>query len=225
MPIELLLTAGPTREPIDHVRFLSNRSSGQLGVAVASEAVSRHWNTTLLLGTGGIDPPAALAPCCHPFDTTDDLQSLLGIHTPKCDILIMAAAVADFIPRQYSGEAKLSRHHGPINLTLDPAPDLIAQIATQSRPNQTIVGFALESSKTMESAARAKLDRKGLDAIVANPLKTMDAQTISAMFMERGGDAIAADPDLPKTQFASWLLDQVAALHERRVRGVSSAPP
>ena len=150
MPIELLLTAGPTREPIDHVRFLSNRSSGQLGLAVASEAVSRHWNTTLLLGTGGIDPPAALTRCCHPFDTTDDLQSLLGIHAPKCDILIMAAAVADFIPRQNSGQAKLSRHHGPINLTLDPAPDLIAQIATQSRSNQTIVGFALESSDTFQ---------------------------------------------------------------------------
>ena len=225
MPIKLLLTAGPTREPIDRVRYLSNRSSGRLGLAVASEALTRRWNVSLLLGKGAMDPPTPLAACCHRFDTTGDLEQLLAVHAPACDILIMAAAVADFIPRCGDGHAKLSRHEGPVSLMLDPAPDLIAAVARASRADQTIIGFALEASDGLEAAARAKLERKGLDAIVANPLETMDAETISATFIQRRGTATTAPPDLPKSRFAKWLLDCAAALHEGRARDVSSAPP
>lgn len=208
--MRILITAGPTREPLDAVRMLTNRSSGQLGIAVASEAMNRGHDTTLLLGQGAIAPPQALDACCRRFDSTKDLEALLCEVFPAADLLIMAAAVADFIPEQAAAGTKQSRRDGPIQVTLHPAPDLVAALAKTKRPDQAIVGFALESAATLAERATAKLARKGLDAIVANPLDTMEATTITATLIWADGQIDAAPPALPKDEFAAWLLDRIA---------------
>jgi phosphopantothenoylcysteine decarboxylase/phosphopantothenate--cysteine ligase len=209
-PMRILITAGPTREPLDAVRVLTNRSSGQLGIAVASEAMNRGHDTTLLLGHGADMPPQSLEGYCQRFDSTNDLCELLQDAFPRTDLLIMAAAVADFIPEQAPPGTKRSRHDGPINVTLHPAPDLVASLAKTKRPDQAIVGFALEPAATLRERATAKLSKKGLDAIVANPLDTMESTHITATLIWADGHTDTAPPDLPKKAFASWLLDRVA---------------
>lgn len=208
--MRILITAGPTREPLDAIRLLTNRSSGQLGIAVASEAIKRGHDTTLLLGRGPHSPPSTIEACCRRFDSTNDLQSLLDETFPAADLLIMAAAVADFIPEQAPAGTKMSRHDGPVQLTLHPAPDLVATIANRKRPEQTVVGFALEPGATLIDRAIAKLSKKGLDAIVANPLDTMESSHITARLIWANGQIDTAADDLTKEAFATWLLDRLA---------------
>ena len=205
--VKILITAGPTREPIDAVRVLSNRSSGLMGVAVAAEAVRRGHETTLLLGRGATHRPDASIHC-HPFDTTAELAELLCTCFPQADMLIMAAAVADFIPEPTASGTKMSRHDGPRTLTLHPAPDLVADVAAGKRSDQTIIGFALEPAAELLERAVAKLARKGLDAIVANPLEAMESTQVSGMFISADGQIVDAPTDLPKDKFAEWLLDR-----------------
>ena len=125
---------------------------------------------------------------------------------PDTRLLVMAAAVADFIPQPLAGE-KVSRHDGPVQLTLTPAEDLLAGIAARRTPGQTLVGFALEAAGDLPDRALAKMQRKSVDAIVANPLETMDAATISATLMCADGRTFEAQPHMPKAAFARWLLD------------------
>ena len=205
--MKILVTAGPTREPIDAVRVLSNRSSGLMGVAVAAEAAQRGHETTLLLGRGATHRPDASIHC-RPFDTAAELADLLRTCFPQADMLIMAAAVADFIPEPTDRGAKMSRHDGPCTLTLHPAPDLVADVAAGKRPDQTIIGFALEPAADLPERAAAKLAQKGLDAIVANPLEAMESTQISGMFISADGQIVYAPTDLPKNKFAIWLLNQ-----------------
>jgi phosphopantothenoylcysteine decarboxylase/phosphopantothenate--cysteine ligase len=189
--------------------MLSNRSSGRMGVAVALEAITRGHEVTLLLGRGAMEPPAELDGCCRRFETTADLHHLLESTFSESDLLIMAAAVADFIPETPPPDTKLSRHDGPIHLTLRPAPDLVAALAASKRPDQRIVGFALERADELNDRARSKLKRKNLDAIVANPLETMDARTVTATLIAADGHATAAPAGLSKPDFAAWLLDRM----------------
>lgn len=203
----LLITAGPTHEPIDEVRYLANRSSGRLGIAIADDAARRGWRATILLG------PTDLAPSdtrvdLHRFRTTADLERLLAEHAPHCDLLIMAAAVADYRPRA-AAPGKTPRTDRPLTIELEPTPDLIRAAAARKRPDQVFVGFALEPRETMLEAARAKLERKGLDAVVANPLETMDAPTIEATLLFREGEAASTRGRIPKSDFACWLLDAI----------------
>jgi phosphopantothenoylcysteine decarboxylase/phosphopantothenate--cysteine ligase len=205
----LLVTAGPTREPIDAVRYLSNRSSGRTGIAIATEAARRNIPTTLLLGPVANAPERTPSLHIERFETTAELRHLLLRHWPNHALLIMAAAVADFIPQVLS-KGKASRHEGPCTLTLEPAIDLLKEAAVSRAPGQYLVGFALEPAATCISNARAKLLRKGVDAIVANPLETMDAPTIAASLVLADGTMIEPPCELPKTQFASWLMDALA---------------
>ena len=158
-----------------------------------------------------MDPPGELHHCCTRFETTGDLQELLEEAFPRADLLIMAAAVADFIPSDVDLSTKRSRSDGPLHLTLKPAPDLVAALARGKRPDQRIVGFALESERVLESQARAKLSRKGLDAIVANPLETMEAECITATLITADGQAASPPRGMSKTEFAGWLLDRMTA--------------
>ena len=207
-PPRILITAGPTHEPIDEVRYLANRSSGRMGIALAEAAARRGHPTTLLLG------PTHLVPDVHPslevrrFRTTSDLQRSLEALWPRHDLLIMAAAVADYRPPE--GECrlgKLRRSGEPLVLELEPTPDLVGSL--ERRGDQRIVGFALEPADRLETAAHEKLDRKHLDAIVANPLDTMDAERVSAVLIRSGADDEPAPPGLTKPAFAEWLLDRV----------------
>ncbi len=201
----ILITAGPTYEPIDAVRFIGNRSSGRLGCALAAAARDAGWDVTLLLGPVAQDLPEGIA--VHRFETSDELADLLDRHFPNCDMLIMAAAVADYRPPVVS-ERKTPRTAGSLTLKLEPVPDLVAQCAEQRRPGQRIVGFALEEPTQLASRAKEKLRRKGVDYIVANPLATMGAGSIQAVVFTADGREITPPNDATdKSAFSRWLIE------------------
>lgn len=218
--MRLVITAGPTQEPIDAVRYLGNRSSGRLGIALACEAAGRGHDVTLLLGPTPRQCDDSRVRVVR-FRTTADLQLLLREAVPACDALIMAAAVADYRPvvRSHAGAPpidpsthKLPRQGGPLSIDLVPTPDLLAERVQARRPGQVFVGFALEPRERLVDSARAKLARKGVDMIVANPLETMDAETIEATLVHAGGAVEPAGSMTSKEAFAPWLLDRVERL-------------
>ena len=210
----LLISAGPTHEPIDAVRFIGNRSSGKLGILLAEHAASLGWNITLLLGPT-CQSPASESIRLERFVSTHDLQRLLISHAPSCDVLVMAAAVADFTPEETDPTSKLRRSDSKnLTLTLSPTPDLLAGCCQTAGPTQLMVGFALEPANELIKSARHKLGRKNADLIVANPLETMESGEIQA--------SIVASPPLSayerctegkvsKAEFARWLLPILTA--------------
>ena len=207
----LLITAGPTHEPIDAVRFLGNRSSGRLGIALAEAAADLGWNVCILLGP----VPTAIS---HPkvsirrFRTCDDLDALLKEEAPKADVLVMAAAVADYRPKPNPAMSggKFRRSNTPLTLELEPTPDLLAGVSARRRPGQFLVGFALEPRADLLSSATLKLERKGVDLVVANPLETMDSDDIEAILIARDGSIIHSPGGegvtISKRDFVRWLL-------------------
>lgn len=224
MPPRLLITAGPTHEPIDAVRFIGNRSSGKMGLALADEAARRGMHVTLLLGPV---PAAPTNPAIRlrRFRTCEDLRTLLREEVPQADILVMAAAVADYRPKvdpQFFG-GKFRRKNENLTLELEPTPDLLAEVAKSRRPNQLMVGFALEPREDLLASAHAKLERKKIDMVVANPLETMDSDTIEAIVLSkvppqnRHGHAAQESQVqetrtpglLTKPQAAAWIMDQI----------------
>jgi phosphopantothenoylcysteine decarboxylase/phosphopantothenate--cysteine ligase len=209
------VTAGPTHEPIDSVRYIANRSSGRMGLALADAAVQRRLPTTLLLGPTPLRPPEHSLLTTLRFQTTADLESLLKQHWPAHDVLIMAAAVADYSPTPSAADSsgKLKRG-GPMTLQLEPTPDLLAGLTTMTRPDQTVIGFALEPHDRLVTSAQDKLVRKHLHAIVANPLETMDSPIISARVFLPGGKVLKPEPSIAKEQFAEWLLDQLREIED-----------
>ena len=202
----VLVTAGPTREPIDAVRFVSNRSSGAMGMAIADAAAEAGCDVTLLLGP--VLAPTTLGErvTVERFSSTADLQALLAEHFPACELLIMAAAVADYRMRQVSaGKAARS---GSLKLELEATPDLVAEVAQRKRDDQRIVAFALEEAEAMEGRAVEKMRRKGVDAIVANPLATMEDGRVDAVYLTAAGER--ERPGLmSKPDFARWLVRRV----------------
>ena len=212
----LLITAGPTQEPIDDVRFIGNRSSGRLGAALADAAAKAGWDVTLLLGPSAVEPSRTAVNLVR-FQTTADLQAALAQHAPGCDALVMAAAVADYTPvkGQHPGEdasGKIKRTSGEITLRLRSTPDLIAEEATRKRDDQLYVAFALEPRDRLLDSARSKLERKGVDAIVANPLETMNADSIEAILLTSEGVHDRTDGAISKADFAPWLLEKITEL-------------
>lgn len=205
----LLITAGPTWEPIDAVRYLANRSSGKMGLEIAKSALYRAWPTTLLLGPTPLPLPDDSQLSIERFQTTNDLKSLLLQHWPNFDILIMAAAVADFRPKTANLDAKMKLKKSQLNLILEPNPDLIQLISTFSQPHQTVIGFALEATDKLLESAQKKLKAKQLDAIVANDLQTMGSDQIQATLLLRDGSTRSPNKKLSKSDFANWLLDEV----------------
>lgn len=214
VPLRLLITAGPTQEPIDEVRYLGNRSSGRLGVALANEAARRGMDVRILLGpvqSVHLDPKVRI----DRFRTVSDLQRLLARHSTGCDVLVMAAAVADFrpVPSSAAPSGKLRREGAAdgMVLHLEPTPDLLAEVAARRTPGQLIIGFALEPGSGLLDAARRKLERKGIDLIVANPLETMDSPTIDAHLVARNG-MVQSPGRMTKQEFAAWLLGRVETM-------------
>jgi len=250
MPRCILITAGPTHEPIDEVRYIANRSSGKMGIAIAEAARDAGWDVTLLLGPTPLCPPLvrgddcaasaqAVAESPRPlpkgkkggsasplasrgsanseintirFTTTEDLRTLLAEHFPQCDVLVMAAAVADYRPVK-SAAGKIERGKERLTLQLEPTPDLVAECAKRKRPDQFIVGFALEETDKLRDRAIEKLKRKGLDAIVANPLETMGADTIGATIylLQKGEVRDLRQTSSEKRQFARRLIEWLSS--------------
>lgn len=209
----LLIAAGPTHEPIDAVRFIGNRSSGRLGIALADEAAGRGWRVTLLLGPTHLAPSEAGVRTLR-YRTTADLAGLLEREQPGCDVLVMAAAVADYRPLTTRDmlAGKLRRENRAMVIELEPTPDLLAACSTRRRAGQVLIGFALEPEAELLDSARRKLERKGVDAIVANPLETMESPEIRAIVVLRGGVERDAGSAMAKAKFAGWLMDLVEEL-------------
>lgn len=159
---KVLVTAGPTREPIDPVRFVSNRSSGKMGHALAERARARGADVVLLTGS---DRPVAPGIEAVRFETAADLKRLLEERFEACDVLVMAAAVADFVPERLP--RRLHRSEGPRSVSLAPGEDLLAGIAAR-KGSRVVVAFAAESGDGQEERARRKLAAKNADWIVWN---------------------------------------------------------
>lgn len=204
--MRILITAGPTREPIDDVRFISNRSSGQMGFALAQAAVDAGHYVTLLLGPVLLPPSVGERVRIERFNTTAELEALLAEHFPSCDVLIKAAAVADYRPSKLL-RGKTPRGDG-LSIQLEPTPDLVAGCAKTKRDDQTIIAFALEDPLVLESRAVEKMQRKKVDAILANPLQTMDAADIEPILFYADGRRDAPGR-MPKTQLAKWLVSRI----------------
>lgn len=210
-PGRLVITAGPTHEPIDAVRFIGNRSSGRLGVTLADHAASLGWNVRLLLGPTCLSTSDSRVEVVR-FRTTADLEIALAAHAPWCDVLVMAAAVADYRPRVTPEmlQGKHRRTAEGLKIELEATPDLLAACAKARRAGQTFVGFALEPRDRLMASARSKLQRKSLDMIVANPLETMDGPTIEAIVLTSGGAEHRTQGAILKEQFAPWLMGIIA---------------
>jgi phosphopantothenoylcysteine decarboxylase/phosphopantothenate--cysteine ligase len=160
----VLVTAGPTHEPIDPVRFIGNRSSGKMGIAIAREAAARGATVTLVLGPATIAPPPAME--VVRVQTADDMRSAVVDRFAAADVIVMAAAVADFRPKAPNA-SNMKKEAGVPDLMLEPTPDILAELGERRRSGQFLVGFAAETDD-VEDAGREKLRSKHLDALVAN---------------------------------------------------------
>ena len=202
--MDALITAGPTREPIDPVRFIGNRSSGRMGAALASAALAAGHRVTLILGPVEIAFPSAARRI--DVETAGQMHEAVLREFPSHDILIMAAAVADYRPiKAYS--QKLGRE-GALTIQCEPTPDIVADAARIKRPGQRIVGFSLESDGDV-ARARQKLARKNLDLIVYNPVATMHSEDVVATLLWSDGREESL-PRQSKEHFALTLLAKAA---------------
>lgn len=207
--MKILITAGPTREPIDAVRFVGNRSSGKTGVALARAALGAGHRVVLLLGPCACNPPMGCE--TYRFESTAELKQLLEAQFGDCDVLLMAAAVADYRPTLVA-EGKLPRgENGPLTLVLDPTPDLVRLAASQKRANQRVIAFALEERDQLELRASAKLKKKDVDAIVACPLGTMESDSITPLWLTAAGER-ESPGRMSKEDFAKWLVARAEAM-------------
>jgi phosphopantothenoylcysteine decarboxylase/phosphopantothenate--cysteine ligase len=207
--LRVLVTAGPTREPIDPIRFVSNRSSGKMGHALAAAARDRGASVTLLSGPVDLLPPEGVRVLS--FETADELHGQLVSEFPECDVLVMAAAVADFIPQ--SSRERLHRGDGARTLDLSPGRDLLASLQPLKR-GQTMVAFAAET-EDFEARGRRKLESKGADLIVVNDVGRsdigFDAQDNEVLILGRDGSAQSVSRR-GKREVAERILDALRAV-------------
>jgi len=209
----VLVTAGGTREALDPVRFIGNRSSGKMGYALADAAQSRGARVILISGPTMLHPPAH----CEVIKVTtaDQMRRAVMERLPEATLVIKAAAVADYRPVNVADQ-KLKRT-GPIMLELAPTEDILAEVVRCRKPGQLIVGFAAETENRMENG-RAKLLRKGADAIVVNTVTGdgvgIEADSNSATFLTLT-TAIEL-PEMPKRNLADRILDEIVTLRRPR---------
>jgi phosphopantothenoylcysteine decarboxylase/phosphopantothenate--cysteine ligase len=213
----VLVSAGGTREPIDGVRAITNRSSGKMGYAVAFEALRRGAEVVLVSGPSGQEPPAGAR--VVRVETALEMRDAIRAELARAGVVVMAAAVADFRPAErHPGKLKkeaLAPGSAP-ELRLVPNPDILEEIS-RDRGDRIVVGFAAESGDVIE-AARRKLARKGCDLLVANdvsgPDGAFDSDTNAVHFVWPGGE-VESLPRLPKAEVAAQLFDRVDKLRGR----------
>lgn len=206
----VLITSGPTQEPIDAVRFVSNRSSGKMGAALARAA--------LLMGAERVVVIAGPSSATYPSDaevvrvrTAEEMLRAGLHHAPEADLIIGAAAVADYRPES-PASGKVRRSSEPVEMRLVPNPDIIASLA-QAAPKATVIGFAAEPDAAVD-VAKAKVARKGLAAIAANDVSQdgigFDADDNALRLVWADGRQVASGR-MSKLQCAKWLLEQVSS--------------
>jgi phosphopantothenoylcysteine decarboxylase/phosphopantothenate--cysteine ligase len=207
----LVVTAGPTCEDLDPVRFLTNRSSGKMGYALAEAAVRRGARTLLVSGPTDLPVPAGVD--WVPVRSTEEMRSAVRERASEASIVIMAAAVADYRPTAARAH-KLKRTDERLTLELEPTPDILAELGRE-KGARILVGFAAETDRVADNA-RAKLSRKGADMIVANDVTQkgagFDTDTNIVTLFLRDGREIPL-PQLTKFDVANRILDHVLELH------------
>jgi phosphopantothenoylcysteine decarboxylase/phosphopantothenate--cysteine ligase len=208
----VLVTAGPTREPLDPVRFLSNRSSGKMGYALAAEALRRGARVILVSGPSSLYPP--LGAEFRPVETAADMAREVKKGLPRADVLIMAAAVADFRPAGRS-EQKIKKREIPPVLELVPTEDILGALDRPAgRSKKVIVGFAAETGDVTANALR-KLREKRLDLIVANDVSRegigIDSDLNQVVIIDRKGAAVES-PTASKREISRLIMDRIEVL-------------
>jgi phosphopantothenoylcysteine decarboxylase/phosphopantothenate--cysteine ligase len=207
--VRVLVTAGRTEEEIDSVRYISNRSSGKMGFAIARKAADLGADVTLIHGPVDVAPPAVKS--VTRIKSAAELRKAVSKAFPKCDVLVMTAAVADYTPVKKSGE-KLKRTGGKMSLELRSTDDILAGLGGKKKDSQVVVGFALESSGG-ESAAKKKAAAKGCDYMILNMIggKTGFGSDTNDVTVYRKNRKIAGTGLVSKAEAAGAILDILAA--------------
>ena len=211
-----LITVGATREEIDPVRFISNRSSGRMGFALAEAAVRRGGEVTVVAGTTTVDPPRGVR--VVKALSAEEMSQAVARESPGASVFIGAAAIADYRPAQRA-EQKIKKSQDAITLTLERTPDVLSQVAAARSNGMLVVGFAAETENVVDNA-KEKLRSKKLDAIVANDVTRADSGFDSAtnaitIITRDEGDAIEL-PVMQKSEAADRILDVVLNLRRRQ---------
>jgi phosphopantothenoylcysteine decarboxylase/phosphopantothenate--cysteine ligase len=213
----VLISSGPTHEPIDPVRFVGNRSTGKMGVALAAEAVARGAAVTVVLGPGAIAPAGAEI---VRVETAEQMRDEVLARADDVDAIVMAAAVADFRPKAVA-DRKLKKDGGPPEVILEPTPDILTELGERGG-DAVLVGFAAETEE-LEAAGRKKLEAKRADVVVVNLVGRegtgFGSDTNEAMILAATGD------DVPlrgwgKRELAAAVLDRVVSLLPARTTDV-----
>lgn len=211
----VLVTAGPTREPVDPVRVLTNRSSGRMGFALAASAWRRGADVVLIAGPTSVEPPPGPVLCS--VETAQAMADAVTDAISAADLVIMSAAVADFRPAAQAS-AKIRRADQPPGIALEATPDILAATRPHRAAGSIVVGFALETGNGLASA-RKKLEEKALDLIVVNdatePGAGFDVVTNRVTLIDRHGETEEL-PLLPKTDVAEAILDRAQRLMAER---------
>ncbi|MDB4887343.1 MAG: phosphopantothenoylcysteine decarboxylase/phosphopantothenate/cysteine ligase [Gemmatimonadetes bacterium] len=206
------VTAGPTQEALDPVRFLSNHSTGKMGVAIAAAAWRRGAHVTLVAGPLQVSLPAGLT--VVNVRTTEEMRDAVAAQLPTSDLLVMAAAPADYQPSARA-EGKLKKTGQPRTLELHETPDILLTTLAARKPGSVCVGFALETDDLLANATR-KLERKALDLVVLNdanePGAGFGVDTNRVTFLTRQGTEPEVLPLMPKSAVADAILDRAEAL-------------
>ena len=214
----ILITAGPTQEPIDPVRFISNRSSGKMGYALAQAALDRGAKVILVSGPVSLDPPPGAD--VVRVQTASEMRAAVFSRLEAATVVIKCAAVADFRPAAPARQ-KIKKQGKPLSLELDPVGDILAELGRARRGGQLLVGFAAETENVLENARR-KLEEKNCDMIVSNRVggdgSAFESDTNEVSIVLRGGEVIAV-PRALKREIADQILGQVVRL--RRLAGVA----
>lgn len=209
---KIVITAGPTQEPLDPVRFLSNYSSGKMGFALAAACARQGAAVTLISGPVNLPVPAGVD-CTRVQSAEQMLQASLDA-LPKCDVFLAAAAVADYRPVSVASQKiKKAKKANEISLQLVENPDILAQVARHALRPRWVIGFAAET-EAIKEGARQKLSQKNIDAIVANDVSRSDvgfaADDNEILFISR--TSVAAFGPAPKAQVATFIIQQLLSL-------------
>lgn len=214
----VLITAGPTREKIDPVRYLTNRSSGRMGYALAEVAIRRGARVLLVSGPTALTPPASAE--LTRVESTEQMRDAVLNLLPQTTIVIKTAAVCDYRPKSTAGQ-KMKRK-GPMTLDLEPTPDILKDISLK-KGTQILVGFAAETENVLENA-RQKLVSKKLDAIVVNDVSRegvgFDTDRNAVTIITR--EDVVEVPETTKWEVAQRVLDQVVRLRQPRNSSVKA---
>ncbi|PYV10818.1 MAG: bifunctional phosphopantothenoylcysteine decarboxylase/phosphopantothenate--cysteine ligase CoaBC [Acidobacteria bacterium] len=211
---KVLVTAGRTEEPLDAVRYLSNRSSGKMGYALAEASRRRGARVSLVSGPASLEPPQGVH--FERVRTTEEMAEAVFRHLDESSVVLMAAAVADFRPAE-SQNGKIKKRDGFSTIEVEPTRDILAEIARRRRPSQVVVGFAAEAERVLENASQ-KLREKGLDLIVANDVTRegagfeVDTNIVTLIFPD--GREIPLEK-MSKLDVAKRVLDQVVEMKSR----------